>query len=155
MDDGSEVAIGHIGKFEMLSRLNRGGMADVYRCRLRGIGGFEKIVVVKRIRAERAGDPTFLRMFLDEARLAAHLNHPNIVRVFEVGEADGAPYLAMEYVEGPTLEMLVRKARRGRPPGEALGPEALVNVAKILSGVCEGLAHAHAARNALVYLCAS
>ena len=87
-------------------------MADVYRCRLRGPGGFEKIVVVKRIRPERAADPCFVNMFLDEARLVASLNHPNIVQVFEIGEADGLPYIAMEYVKGPTLSALMREARR-------------------------------------------
>src|SRR5438105_12034037 len=64
------------GKFEVLGSLGRGGMAEVHLCRLPGIGGFSKQVVVKRILPERLSDPAFLRMFLDEARLAANLNHP-------------------------------------------------------------------------------
>jgi serine/threonine protein kinase len=132
-----------IGKFKIHSRLSRGGMADIYRCSLRGIGGFDKVVVVKRIRRERASDPEFVSMFLDEARLAANLNHPNIVQTFEINEVDGFPYIAMEYVAGPTLAMLVRAARRAskRP----LAGSEVGHLAKILAGVCEGLHHAHTA----------
>ncbi len=127
-----------IGKFDILSPIGAGGMADVYRCRLRGPGGFEKIVVVKRIRGERAADPCFVNMFLDEARLAARLDHPNIVQVFEIGEADGLPYIAMEYVKGPTFSALLRGARRSGspPPG---------HVARVMADVCEGLHYAHGA----------
>jgi eukaryotic-like serine/threonine-protein kinase len=125
-----------IGKFEIQTKLSPGGMADVYRCCLKGIGGFEKVVVVKRIRSERAGDPEFVSMFLDEARLAAHLNHPNIVQVFEIDEADGVPYIAMEYVSGPTFAMLLREARRANRT-------SIAHVTKILAGVCEGLHYAH------------
>jgi serine/threonine protein kinase len=127
-----------IGKFEVQSRLSRGGMAEVYRCCLKGIGGFEKVVVVKRIRWERAEDPDFVSMFLDEARLAANLNHPNIVQVFEIDEVDGAPYIAMEYVRGPTLAMLLRQARQANRMH-------LGHACKILAGVCEGLHYAHTA----------
>ena len=129
---------GVIGKFEVLAKVSRGGMAEVYRCRLRGIGGFEKTVAVKRIRAERASDPDFVSMFLDEARLAATLNHPNIVQVFEIGEVGGDPYIAMEYVDGPTFARLVRAARRS----DRLH---LGHVVKILSDVAAGLHHAHTA----------
>jgi serine/threonine protein kinase len=131
---------GRIGKFEIASRIGTGGMADVFRCRLRGMGGFEKTVVVKRIRAERASDPSFVNMFFDEARLAANLSHPNIVQVFEIGEVDGAPYIAMEYVNGPTFAALSREARRRQRMH-------LGHVAKIVAGVCEGLHHAHSARS--------
>jgi tRNA A-37 threonylcarbamoyl transferase component Bud32 len=127
-----------IGKFEIQVRLSRGGMADVYRCCLRGIGGFEKVVVVKRIRAERASDPDFVNMFLDEARLAANLDHPNIVQVFEIDEANGNPYIAMEYVKGPTMAALVRQAHQR----ERL---EIGHVCKVLAGVCAGLHYAHTA----------
>src|SRR2546429_9660702 len=89
-----------IGKFQIQARLGRGGMADVYRCSLKGIGGFEKEVVGKRIRAERASDPDFVSMFLDEARLAANLNHPDIVQVVEIDEVGGAALIAMEHRKG-------------------------------------------------------
>ena len=112
------------GKFEVVGFLGRGGMADVFLCRLRGLGGFDKEVVVKRILPERAADPSFVRMFLDEARVAANLNHPNIVQVFEIGEADGLPYIAMEYVHGPTFsrassgETVAGQAAPPRPRGQ-------------------------------------
>jgi serine/threonine-protein kinase len=127
-----------IGKFEVIARITRGGMAEVYRCRLRGIGGFEKVVVLKTIRADRSSDPSFVSMFLDEARMAANLNHPNIVQVFEIDEVDGSPYIAMEHVDGATLSLLLREARRtGRVP--------IGHVVKILADVCEGLHYAHTA----------
>jgi tRNA A-37 threonylcarbamoyl transferase component Bud32 len=133
----------HIGEFEVLSRIGGGGMADVYRCRRRGIGGFEKILAVKRIRSERASDPEFVSLFLDEARLAANLNHPNIVQLFEMGEADGAPFIAMEYVPGPTLARLMRKMRRHK---RSELRHVAGHMARILADVCEALHHAHTAR---------
>lgn len=129
---------GTIGKFQVLSKISQGGMADIYRCRLRGIGGFEKIVALKRIRADRVRDPDFVSMFLDEARLAGSLSHPHIVQVFEIGEVDGAPYIAMEYVEGPTLAQLIRQQRRA-------GRFQLAPMVKIAADIAAGLHHAHSA----------
>jgi serine/threonine protein kinase len=131
-----------LGRFKVIGQLGRGGMAEVYICRLQGIGGFEKEVVVKRIVPERADDPEFLKMFLDEARLGANLNHPNIVQVFEIGEDDGLPYIAMEYVKGVTLGMIIRQLRQKR---------ALTHyghACRIIAGICEGLDYAHNAVNA-------
>jgi serine/threonine protein kinase len=124
------------GKFEVVGFLGRGGMAEVFLCRLGGLGGFNKELVVKRILPERVADPAFLRMFLDEARIAANLNHPNIVQIYEIGEAEGLPYIAMEYVRGPTFSAVMRETVRAKQLH-------LGHVAKILSGVCEGLQHAH------------
>ena len=135
-----------IGKFEVLCRIGTGGMADVYRCRLRGVGGFEKTVVVKRIRPEHAADPAFVNMFLEEARLAANLDHPNIVQVFDVGEVDGSPYIAMEYVRGPTFSALIRQAHRHQD--DRVVDACLGRLAHVVSGVCLGLHHAHTARAA-------
>ena len=126
------------GKFEVVGFLGRGGMAEVFLCRLGGLGGFNKEVVVKRILPERVADPAFLRMFLDEARVAANLNHPNIVQIYEIAEAEGLPYIAMEYVRGPTLSTVLRETMRNKQLH-------LGHAAKILSGVCEGLHHAHSA----------
>ncbi len=126
------------GKFEVVGFLGRGGMAEVFLCRLGGLGGFNKEVVVKRILPERVADPSFLRMFLDEARVAANLNHPNIVQVFEINEAEGLPYIAMEYVRGPTFSTVIRETVRTQQLHFG-------HVAKILAGVCEGLQHAHSA----------
>jgi serine/threonine protein kinase len=111
-------------------------MADVFVCRLQGIGGFDKEVVLKRIIPERAGDPHFVKMFLDEARLVANLNHPNIVQVFEIGEQDGIPFMAMEYVRGITLGMIIREGHRKNKLHHG-------HAAKLIAGICDALDHAH------------
>jgi len=79
----------HLGKYEILTPLASGGMARIYVGRSTGIGSFERHVVLKMILPERASDPTSVQMFLDEARLAASLNHQNVAQVFEVGEDGG------------------------------------------------------------------
>jgi serine/threonine protein kinase len=131
-----------LARFKVIGQLGRGGMAEVYICRLQGIGGFEKEVVVKRIVPERADDPDFLKMFLDEARVGANLNHPNIVQVFEIGEDDGLPYIAMEYVKGVTLGMIIRQLRHKK------GLVHYGHAARMIAGICEGLDYAHNAVNA-------
>jgi len=129
-----------LGKYEVLRRLGAGGMAEVFLCRLSGIGGFDKRVVVKRVIPHHAHEPLFVEMFLDEARVAANLTHPNIVQIYEIGEVDGVPFIAMEYVRGPTLSQVLRAAveRDAVSIGAA---------ARLLAGVCEGLDHAHEARD--------
>lgn len=117
-------------------------MAEGFLCRLVGIGGFEKHVVLKKIRDDIATDQEFITMFFDEARLAANLNHPNIIHVFEVDQLDGTPYLAMEYVRGATLSLLLQKLRETK----ATMPFGFL--AHIFAGVCAGLDHAHNAEDA-------
>src|SRR5262245_57807827 len=78
-------------------------MADVLLARVDGIEGFERYVVIKRIKSEQARDARFVQMFLDEARLAASLHHHNIVTVHDIGQADGEYFFAMEYVHGEDL----------------------------------------------------
>ena len=111
---GARLSEERFGKFEVVGFLGRGGMAEVFLCRLGGLGGFNKELVVKRILPERVADPAFLRMFLDEARVAANLNHPNIVQIYEIGEAEGLPYIAMEYVRGPTFSAVIRETAPGQ-----------------------------------------
>jgi eukaryotic-like serine/threonine-protein kinase len=126
-----------LGKYELVSRLALGGMAEVFLAKAAGPMGFEKTLVVKRILSHLAEDPTFVEMFLSEARLAAQLNHPNIVQIFDFGEADGEYILAMEYIDGPNLRVLLKKARA---VGQRL-PPALC--ARIIACACEGLTFAH------------
>jgi serine/threonine protein kinase len=131
-----------LGKYTVIRRLGVGGMAEVFLCRLVGIGGFEKHVVVKKIRADIATDEEFITMFFDEARLAANLSHPNIIQTFEVDQLDGTPYIAMEYVRGATVSSVLQKLRAAQttmPFG---------HLAYIFAGVCGGLDHAHNARDA-------
>jgi serine/threonine protein kinase len=125
-------------RFQIIGQLGRGALAEVYLCKLRGVAGFEKEVVVKRISSEYAADPLFVRMFLDEARVAARLTHPNIVQVFEVGEEEGVPYIAMEYVRGVTLGMVIRRAHQE-------GKIHYGHFAQIIAKICEALAYAHSA----------
>ncbi|MDP1825586.1 MAG: PEGA domain-containing protein [Archangium sp.] len=131
----------YIGKYEVLEKVGAGGMAEVFRCRQTGLGGFDKTVIIKRILPNLLGDPEFINMFLDEARLAANLSHPNIVQVFEIDEVDGVPFIVMEYVRGPTLSQVLRVAA-------SLGKLQAGHVVKLLSGVCEGLHYAHHATDA-------
>src|SRR5262249_39003096 len=104
-------------KFKLLAELGRGGMATVYLAVVRGPAGFNKLIVVKCLRPSLAAEPEFLDMFLAEARLAARINHPNVVQTNEVGFADGFYYIAMEYIDGPSLESIVRKVGGSFPVG--------------------------------------
>ncbi|MBN1208846.1 MAG: serine/threonine protein kinase, partial [Myxococcaceae bacterium] len=126
-----------LGKYQLVRKLATGGMAEVFLAKAVGPGGFEKTLVLKRILPHLAEDPAFVEMFLGEAKLAAQLNHPNIVQIFDFGEADGEYFLAMEYIDGPNLRVLVKKARAA---GLEL-PPALC--ARLIASACEGLAFAH------------
>ncbi len=101
-----------VGKYQVLERLAVGGMAELFKAKVAGEHGFEKLVVVKKILPQLAGDPAFNEMFLDEARLTAQLDHPNIVHVFELGTDADTPYIAMQYVDGVDLLALMRECAR-------------------------------------------
>jgi ABC-type branched-subunit amino acid transport system substrate-binding protein/tRNA A-37 threonylcarbamoyl transferase component Bud32 len=120
-------------KHRVLFELGRGGMGTVFLCVTEGPSGFRKLKVVKRLRADLAADPTCLRMFLEEARLAARLAHPNVVQTNEVG-FDGTHYfMEMEYLEGRSLEALLR-ARALQPEGVPLAVVVWL-VAQALAGL--------------------
>ena len=93
----------------MLAELARGGMGIVHLAEARGPGGFEKLVVVKELKAELADDPVYTAMFLDEARLAARLSHRHIVQTNEVGCEDGRYFMALELLEGGSLHQVRTK----------------------------------------------
>ena len=101
-----------LGKYEILRKIATGGMAEIYLARVRGTAGFEKLVVLKRILPNVADDPTFVQMFLDEARLAATLQHPNIADVYDVGDDAGAPFFAMEFIHGQDVRSIRMAARK-------------------------------------------
>src|SRR5581483_5535324 len=88
------------GNYELVRRLAAGGMAEIFLARQQGLEGFEKELVIKRILPHLASEVCFIRMFLDEARIAARLNHPNIAQIFNLGAQGGTYFIAMEYVEG-------------------------------------------------------
>jgi serine/threonine protein kinase len=118
-----------------------GGMATVHFGRLLGPAGFARPVAIKRLHAQFARDPDFVKMFFDEARLAARIAHTNVVSTLDVVSADDEVFLVMEYVPGTSLAQLVRTARRR---GERIAP--LVGVG-VVSGMLHGLHAAHEARN--------
>lgn len=97
-------------KYRLLVELGRGGMGVVSLAVLLGPAGFHKLLALKELRRELRHNPAIVAMFMDEARLAARLNHPNIVQTIEVGTHDGRPFLAMEYLEGQPLRQLVQRA---------------------------------------------
>ncbi|MEZ4366505.1 MAG: serine/threonine-protein kinase [Kofleriaceae bacterium] len=101
-----------IGKYEVLDRIAVGGMAELLKARIVGDGGFEKLVAIKKILPHLSGDASYVEMFLDEARLTARLDHPNIVQVFELGTDADTPYIAMQYVDGLDVLGLLRECAR-------------------------------------------
>ncbi len=124
------------GKYTLVAKLATGGMAEIFLARLHGDGGFEKLVCIKRILPHLAKDPQFVAMFLDEARVAARISHPNVCQVFELGEWQRQYYIAMEYLEGVPLSVFRRKDFYPTPPDPRL-------VAGFGVQACEGLHHAH------------
>jgi len=105
-----------IGRYEILTLLGEGGMARVYLALSRGPVGFNKLVVVKQVRPELAWDRDFITMFFDEARVAARLNHPNVVSTYEVVEEQGQYLLAMEFLEGQTMGEILNRLGRAQMP---------------------------------------
>lgn len=128
------------GNYTLLERIATGGMAEVWRARVHGMAGFEKILVIKRILDHLGKDDEFVRLFIDEARIAVSLLHVNIVQVFELGEVDGAYFIAMEYVHGLDL---ARLASRSRKVGAFPVPIACLVICEVL----KALDFAHARRD--------
>ncbi|HEX8697862.1 MAG TPA: protein kinase [Myxococcaceae bacterium] len=105
-----------LGKYEVLCRLSTGGMAEIFLASQRGLAGFRKLVVLKQILPDIKGEEEFVRMFLDEARVTAAFNHPNIAQVYDLDVADGELFLAMEFVQGATLVEVAKACRASNMP---------------------------------------
>ncbi len=135
------MTLGALGKYALVSKHAAGGMAEIYLAKQLGAAGFERNVVVKRLHAHLTENEDFVRMFLDEARLASRLTHPNIVAITDLGEADGSYYIAMEYLAGEDLATLQRLARRA---GKELPPNV---VAHVVAQAAMGLHFAHEAKD--------
>jgi eukaryotic-like serine/threonine-protein kinase len=104
-----------VDRYELVGELASGGMATVFLARLTGVGGFQRFVAMKRLHPHLANEKEFVEMFLDEARIAARIHHPNVVPILEVGASPVGYYLVMEYIEGDTLaRLLARAAQRGK-----------------------------------------
>ncbi len=102
-------ALAHFGRFEILGRLARGGMAEIYLARERDDEGEVRHLVVKRVLPEMEDNPDLLRMFLTEGRMAVRLYHQNVCHVYECGEIDGATFMALEWVWGPQLQDVIER----------------------------------------------
>jgi len=126
-----------VGKYQVLRQLAVGGMAEIYLARATGLAGFEKAVVLKRILPSLADDPKFVDMFLDEARLTASLNHPNVVQVYDVDKLGESYFFTMEFVHGRDLTSVLgecAKKKRGLTFSLAL---------HVVKEVAAGLHYAH------------
>jgi serine/threonine protein kinase len=128
-----------LGEYELLQRIAYGGMAELFAARR---AGSAEVVALKRILPELADEAVFVDMFLDEARIAASLEHPNVVRVLETGSAGGQPYMVMEHLAGRDLGAVLRAVRDGR--GTVSIPAAI----SILRDAAAGLHYAHERRGA-------
>lgn len=139
-DELSKIHRGRVGRYELFFRIGMGGMASVYLGRLRGEVGFERWVAIKQIHEHLGEEKTFREMFLDEARVAIQMSHPNLVQVTDVGMDNGRPYLVMEFVKGETLAHILKRCYRVKKRLPV--PIA----ARIIAWACEGLHHAHELR---------
>jgi eukaryotic-like serine/threonine-protein kinase len=138
----SEISPAHaqeLGKYRLIAKLARGGMGDVYLAVAQGPGGFHKLVAVKEMRPDFAGDERYVAMFLEEARLAARLAHPNIVQTYEIGTDGGRHFMTMEYLEGRSLYRVHKQlsSRGGLPVGAHL---------RVIAEALLGLHYAHELR---------
>jgi hypothetical protein len=137
LDSANVVAGSMIGRWQVVRRLGSGGMADVYLAQAKGDGGFEKLVAIKIMHGHLARNQRAVDLFLDEARLAARIQHPNVVAIQDLGKIGDDYVIVMEYVEGVDLERLLTCARAGqRPVPLAVG-------LGLLSRICDGLDAAH------------
>ncbi len=104
------------GQYSLLDRVAVGGMAEVWKARMKGVEGFQKTVAIKKILPHLTDSVDFVTMFIDEAKLAAQLNHPNIIHIYDLGKLEDDYYIAMEYVEGRDLRSILNTARRREQP---------------------------------------
>lgn len=131
-----------IGKHEIAELVGSGGMASVYRGKVMGPMGFEKAVAVKVMHDEAAQDDELVKMFIDEAKLGAMLTHPNIASVLDFGESGGRYWLTMEYVDGPSLAVLL-KANKPKGAGKSKPAMDLDAVGWVTAGILKALDYAH------------
>jgi len=130
-----------IGRYALFGEIAAGGMATVHFGRLVGPVGFSRTVAIKRLHAQYAKDPEFVAMFLDEARLASRIQHPNVVTTLDVVNMPSEVFLVMEYLQGESLSRLIRNARK---VGEQVPPGHVVSV---IAGLLHGLHAAHEAKS--------
>ncbi len=129
------------GKYLLLDRINIGGMAEVWRAKTFGAGGFERLVAIKRILPNIAEDEEFITMFIDEAKITVQLNHANIAQIYELSSISNSYFIAMEYVSGKDMRAVFDRCRkRGEPAPIPLS-------CYLIAQCCEGLDYAHRAND--------
>jgi serine/threonine-protein kinase len=126
------------GKYTLLRSLAKGGMAELFLALQKSVAGFEKLIVIKRILPSMNQDQAFIEMLLQEARTSATLSHPNIVQIFDVGQAEGLYFIAMEHVHGEDIRSVVRQMKTKSVP-----EFPLEHALAITLGMCAGLTYAH------------
>jgi len=137
----SQMRPRQFGKYLLLEKIGSGGMAEIFKAVVRGAEDFQKVVVIKRILLGYSRDPSFVKMFVDEARITAPLQHANIVSIYEFDQVEGQYYLAMELVHGRDLQRVMARANK---VGRTLAPELAVHM---VSEVCKALWYAYNARD--------
>jgi len=126
-----------LGRYRVVDEIGIGGMASVHLARMDGPGGFQKWTAIKRIHAHLIEDDSFVQMFLDEARVAARISHPNVATVFELGKAEDSYWIAMEYLHGEPLREVMRRTEE---IGAPMPPEI---ACRVIADAAEGLHAAH------------
>jgi len=134
-----------LGKYRLVRRIGVGGMAEVFEAVAEGTAGFSKRVALKVLLPSCQREPEIVGMFIDEATLAAKLDHPNIVSVHDFGQAEGSHYMAMEYVDGWDLARLIQASRRSARPFSVGG------AAHVVRELCRALDHIHRAEQQVVH----
>ncbi len=125
------------GKYQLLDKIAEGGMAELFRAKLTGAQGFEKLIAIKRILPNLSGEENLLAAFIDEAKLAALLHHENIIQIYDFGSMDDQYFIAMEYLFGKDLRAISRTVRK---KDQELGLE---NILYIICRICAGLDYSH------------
>ncbi len=129
------------GKYYLLDRIAVGGMAEIYKAKQYGIGGFEKLLVIKKVLPHLSEDKEFIDMFIDEAKIAVTLSHSNIAQVYELGQIEDNYFIAMEYIEGKNLREILKKCSDGTMK------MSTDQVIFIMMEVCKALDYAHRKKN--------
>lgn len=135
-DDSNEIE-----GYEIIEMIARGGMAEIYKAKKRGVKGFEKVIVIKKILSGYGEDDKYIEMFVDEAKIAAELSHPNIVQIYDFGKKDNFYFIAMEYVEGKDLRLILNKL---------MGTNSLLDEhlsIHLIIKTLEALSYAHSAKD--------
>ncbi len=125
------------GKYQLIEKIATGGMAEVYKAKSYGVAGFEKLLVIKKILPHLSRNPDFVKLFINEAKIAVSLNHANIVQVYDLGMVDADYYMAMEFIHGQDLMRVLRTTRKAKTR------VPLATAVYLIAEVARGLDYAH------------